>query len=85
MGVFTLIGLAGADIFIGSYLLLAMGRLSSGAPLYYGLNLLGIGMALSSHLQDLNIASAIIQSFVCGISLLGLWRWRRERVIPERA
>jgi len=83
MGVFTLIGLAGAAIFIGSYLLLALGRLTSGTPVYYGLNLLGIGMALSSHLQDLNIASAIIQAFVFGISLLGLWRWRQQR--PSQA
>ena len=79
MGVFTLIGLAGAAIFIGSYLLLALGRLTSGTPVYYALNLLGIGMALSSHIQDLNIASAIIQSFVFLISVIGLVRWRAMR------
>lgn len=85
MSIYTLIGLVGAAIFIGSYLLLALGRITSGTPFYYALNLLGIGMALVSHLQALNLSSAIIQGFVLLISVVGLMRWRRNcRLHPRK-
>ena len=53
---------------------MALGRIDAARPTYYALNLVGIGLALLSHLVSFNPASLVIQSFVFAISGLGVLR-----------
>lgn len=73
----------GAGIFVLSYMLVSLDVIHSRTRIYYLLNLMGIGMAFSSHIVSLNPASATIQFFVICVSVLGLVRNRPPKCIGD--
>lgn len=68
-----LVGLVGATVYVGSYILSALDTLPSQSWQYYALKLVAAFLVLSSLVGgDFNLASAVIQIFFVAVSLLGL-------------
>ena len=78
-----ILGLAGAGLYCGSYLLVALDRLTSASPTYYLFKLAGASFVLASLASSFNLASMIIQVFFVIVSLVGLYRHDNHRS-PER-
>ena len=76
-------GTAGAVIILGSYLLLQLQRVSGTALSYSLANALGALLVLISLLVDFNLGAFVIEAFWLAISMIGIVRWRRNRVITE--
>lgn len=71
---YEILGLAGAALYLLSYVLTALDKLPSNAPGYYVAKLLASALVAISLLEQFNLASAIIQSFFFLVSLLGIVR-----------
>lgn len=67
-------GLTGAILYSAGYLLSAFDKLPSQSPVYYAIKLMAAGLVLISLTQDFNLASAVIQVFFIGVSLIGIIR-----------
>jgi len=68
-----LVGLVGATVYVGSYILSALDTLPSQSWQYYALKLGAAFLVLASLVGgDFNLASAVIQAFFVVVSLLGL-------------
>lgn len=82
-----LLGLAGAALYAGGYLLAAYDRLPSQSPLYYLTKLVAAGLVLFSLTESFNLAAAVIQVFFVVISLIGIFRhlgaWRQRRAYRD--
>jgi hypothetical protein len=78
-GLHDFIGNLGVVCVLGSYFLLAAGRLSMAHPAYPLVNALGALLIGYSLLFDFNLSSFIIEVFWFGISLYGFVRQLRMR------
>ncbi|MEZ5721244.1 MAG: hypothetical protein R3D59_05995 [Paracoccaceae bacterium] len=84
-----LIGLIGAAVYIGAYILAALDMLPSQGWQFYAFNLVAGGLVLAGLVGgDFNLASAVIQLFYAGVSVLGLALHRghsqRRSDLPRR-
>jgi hypothetical protein len=70
--IFNTVGVTGVAIILLAYYLLTRGKLSSTAPRYHLMNLVGATMHLISLYYAWNLASFIIEVCWIGISLYGL-------------
>lgn len=79
--IWDLIGLIGATVYVGSYILSALDTLPSQSWQYYALKLVAAVLVLGSLMGgSFNLASAVIQVFFVGVSLLGLGlHWGRKQ------
>lgn len=68
------LGLLGAMIYAGGYLMSAYDRLPSQSPLYYLSKLIAALLVLVSLAQSFNLASAVIQIFFVCVSIIGIFR-----------
>ncbi len=77
---FGLIGVAGFLLYMLSYALLQLGRISGHGYSYTVLNMLAATFVLISLLHQFNLASALIQISWIIISLIGIFRlWSSNR------
>lgn len=68
------VGIAGALIYSGLYLLSAYDRLPSQSPLYYAGKLVAAVLVLVSLTASFNLAATLIQVFYIGVSVIGVQR-----------
>ena len=75
---FQLIGLVGAGVYIVTYVCLTLGWLDARRMPYFMCNLSAASLVLVGLVNAFNPASAVIQVFFIGVSLVGLWRCARR-------
>ena len=82
-----LIGVAGAVIYCGAYLAVAVDVISSRAPSYYTANMTAAAMVLIGLTGAFNLAAAMIQLFFLTVSVVGVLRHlgRRKRAALAEA
>jgi hypothetical protein len=73
------IGNVGVALIILAYLGLQLGRLEVHNLTYSLANAVGAVLVIVSLLFDFNLSAFIIEAFWVVISLIGVWRWRRDR------
>ncbi len=71
---FDLIGFAGTAMILLAYLLVQLGRLQAGQPLFSILNLLGAGGVIVSLTEDFNLPALVLEACWALISAYGLYR-----------
>jgi hypothetical protein len=72
LGLFDLLGVAGAALYIGNYTLLVTRRTSADRPGYFFINMLAAGFLLISLIQAFNLGAALIQLFFLIMSMVGI-------------
>ena len=75
------IGIMGMIMVVIAYLLLQLEQLHPKGLTYNSLNLAGAILLLISLCFHFNLASFIIELFWICASLIGLWKYRRRRVV----
>lgn len=73
------VGNVGVLLVLGAYLGLQLGRLDSQGPAFSACNAVGAVLLLVSLTVNFNLSSVIIEIFWLAISVIGLWRYRRQR------
>ena len=73
------VGNVGVLLVLGAYLGLQLGRLDIQGPAFSACNAVGAVLLLVSLTVNFNLSSVIIEIFWLAISLLGLWRYWRQR------
>jgi hypothetical protein len=73
LGLFDLLGVAGAALYVGNYTLLVTRRTSADRPGYFFINMLAAGLLLVSLTQAFNLGAALIQLFFCVMSVVGVF------------
>lgn len=71
LGLFDLLGVAGAALYVCNYALLVTRRTSADRPGYFVMNLLAAILLLASLSQAFNLGAALIQLFFCVMSVVG--------------
>lgn len=66
------IGVFGFALYVLAYSMLTLRIMSGNSPRYFALNLCAASCVLIGLMVNFNLASALIQSFRVGMSLLGL-------------
>lgn len=79
MGLYDVIGLAGTALVVIAYVMLQTQKLSAASFTFNFVNLLGALLLLVSLLVNFNLASLIIEIFWIAASVLGLYRYYKER------
>ena len=80
-GLLDVVGLVGATLLMVTYLLLQVNRLQSNGLAYSLLNAIGALLIVSSLLVNFNLAAFLIEVFWVLISLIGIIRYLRPRVL----
>ncbi len=80
-GFFDFLGNVGVVIMIVAYLLLQLDRLDSNAPAYSLLNVFGAGLVILSLTVNFNLSAFIMEVFWVLISLIGVYRYLRTRML----
>ena len=80
-GLFDLVGNIGVTIMIVTYLLLQLNRLDSNAPAYSLLNAFGAALVILSLSVNFNLSAFIMEAFWVLISLIGIYRYLRTRML----
>ena len=75
----NVVGMTGTIIVVGTYFLLQLGKISSDSLAFNSLNLIGAILLLLSLLVHFNLASFVIEVFWILASLVGLWRYLKNR------
>ncbi|TDF39662.1 hypothetical protein EYS14_09155 [Alteromonadaceae bacterium M269] len=70
----NVLGILGAALIVGSYLLLNIGKMQADTYRYLIINSIGATGVLLSMIYDFNLAAFIIELFWLIVSLLGLYR-----------
>ena len=87
--IWDLIGLIGATVYVGAYILAALDTLPSQSWQYYALKMLAAVFVMASLVGgDFNLAAAVIQVFFIAVSLMGLalhWGRKQRARACERA
>lgn len=73
------VGNLGVLLVLGAYLGLQLGRLDIKGPTYSACNAAGAVLLLVSLTVNFNLSSVVIEIFWLAISLIGLWRYWRQR------
>ena len=79
----TLIGLLGVVLILMAYFLLQIGKLLATSQVFQIMNLLGSAFILLSLYFDFNLPSAIIELAWFGISVMGLIRINRKKLVSK--
>lgn len=74
-----LIGNIGVVLVLATYLFVQMGRMDIRSPGYSGANAAGAVLIIVSLAYDFNLSSFLIEIVWLLISLIGLYRWQRQR------
>lgn len=74
-----LVGNVGVAFIILAYLGLQLGRLDGRGPAYSFANAVGAALVIVSLAYDFNLSAFVIEAFWVLISLIGIWRWLRQR------
>jgi VIT1/CCC1 family predicted Fe2+/Mn2+ transporter len=74
-----LVGNVGVALIILAYLGLQLGRLDGRGPAYSLANAVGAALVIVSLAYDFNLSAFVIEAFWVLISLIGIWRWLRQR------
>jgi len=82
-GLFDFVGNVGVVIMIVAYLLLQLDRLDANAPAYSLLNAFGAGLVILSLTVNFNLSAFIMEVFWVLISLIGVYRYLRTRVLKS--
>ena len=80
-GFFDFVGNIGVAIMIVTYLLLQLDRLNSNAPAYSLLNAFGAALVILSLSVNFNLSAFIMEVFWVLISLIGIYRYLRTRML----
>jgi hypothetical protein len=80
-GLFDFVGNIGVAIMIVTYLLLQLNRLDSNAPTYSLLNAFGAALVILSLSVNFNLSAFIMEVFWVLISLIGIYRYLRTRML----
>ena len=72
LGLFDLLGVAGAALYVCNYTLLVTRRTSTDHPVYFAVNLSAALLLLISLSQAFNLGAALIQLFFCVMSVVGI-------------
>jgi len=78
--IYRAIGVAGFVIYVVSFFLLSMGRLTSDSTWFFTLNFSAACCVLVGLTVEFNLGSALIQTFYIAISLGGIARCARRAV-----
>lgn len=79
MNLYNIVGVSGVLLVLMAFLLLQIGRLPAGKPLYSWLNLVGASAIIYSLFFDFNLPSFLMEISWLSISILGLWRFRKRK------
>jgi hypothetical protein len=80
-GLFDFVGNLGVVIMIVAYLLLQLNRLDMNALTYSLLNAFGAGLVILSLTVNFNLSAFIMEVFWVLISLIGVYRYLRTRML----
>lgn len=79
-GVYDAIGIAGFGLYVLNYTLLTFRKIQTESIMYFVMNACAAGMVLVGLTNAFNLASAMIQIFWVGISIIGIvMRLRNDR------
>jgi hypothetical protein len=80
-GLLDFVGIIGAVLLMTAYLLLQLNKLQSNGLAYSLLNAIGALLIVFSLLANFNLAAFLIEVFWVLISLLGIIRYLRPRIL----
>jgi len=76
---FDIIGMTGTFLVVGSFFLLQLGKTSPASLTYNMMNLTGAILLLISLCYNFNLASFVIEIFWIAASLIGLYKYLKNR------
>ncbi|MBH0056784.1 hypothetical protein I6F65_07405 [Pseudoalteromonas sp. SWXJZ94C] len=76
---FDIIGMAGTFLVVGSFFLLQLGKTSPTSLMYNIMNLTGAILLLISLCYNFNLASFVIEIFWIAASLIGLYKYAKNK------